>query len=61
MEAGIRRVLPQAQVVCVPVADGEEGQCRAFDDWADAGGPTVTGPEDGPLESFLCPCPTARR
>ena len=30
MEAGIRRVLPQAQVVSLPVADGGEGSAEAF-------------------------------
>ena len=48
MEAGIRRVLPQAQVVSLPVADGGEGSAEAF--LTALGGQrvvrTVTGPAD---------------
>ena len=59
MEAGIRRVLPQAQVVSLPVADGGEGSAEAF--LTALGGQrvvrTVTGPEGRPLESFYALLP----
>ena len=59
MEAGIRRVLAQAQVVSLPVADGGEGSAEAF--LTALGGQrvvrTVTGPEGRPLESFYALLP----
>lgn len=47
MAAGIRRVMPDAQVVQLPVADGGEGTTEAF--YAAAGGERYTVQVTGPL------------
>ncbi len=55
MANGVHRVLPDAEVVLMPVADGGEGTVDAF--LAGAGGhkffQTVTGPLGRPVEAFF--------
>lgn len=59
MEAGIRAVLPEAEVVSLPVADGGEGSADAF--LAALGGERVslpvTGPEGRTLDGFYALLP----
>ena len=59
MAEGIRRVLPEAEVVCVPVADGGDGLVDVAIEGL-AGEPrmvAVTGPLGDPLQATFCYVP----